>query len=93
MILSVAVSRLVLIVGVVVAEDLFNWVVAYADRILGVSQAVPGSDLKLLLRYMLDALDISVLIAVVVLAAADILAVLVTTWVGRTADATDANGS
>jgi hypothetical protein len=79
-ILGVTLSRLALILGVVIAEDVFNWVVAYVDRLLGLSNAVPGSDLKLLLRYMLDALDISLLVAVVVLAAADILAVLVSTW-------------
>jgi hypothetical protein len=92
-ILSVAVSRLVLILGVVIAEDLFNWVVAFANRILGVSQALPGSDLKLLLRYMLDALDISVLVAVLVLAGADILGVLVTTWFGRSGAGTGGDGA
>jgi hypothetical protein len=91
-ILGVAASRLVLILGVVVAEDLFNWVLARADRILGVSQSVPGTDLKLLLRYMLDALDISVFVAVLVLAAADILAVIVTTWFGRSDAGTGGDG-
>jgi len=77
---------------VVIAEDLFNWLVALANRILGVQQAVPGSDLKLLLRYMLDALDISVLVAVLVLAGADILGVLVTTWFGKSGAGTAADG-
>jgi hypothetical protein len=91
-IFAVTASRLALILGVVVIEDIFNWAVVQANRLFTISGGVTIGDLGSLLRYMVDALDISVLVAVIVLAAADILAVLLSTGLGTKAQDRSSNG-
>jgi hypothetical protein len=79
-ILAIAVSRLALVLGIVIAEDLFNWAADWTATALHLRGSVPGSDLSLFVRLALDALDLSLFVAVVLLAAWDIGQVLVATW-------------
>jgi hypothetical protein len=74
---AVAVSRLSLVLLVAAAEDGFTWLYSKVHVWFSAANSLPVQDLRLLLRYSIDALNISLLVAVIVFAVYDIVAVLV----------------